>query len=116
VYETHHDQGESDDILATVQKSDVENFRASGSRHALTVTVGNVDLPAFISNGLVYIQAPLPNVFEAFGESLPEFVRDLEIGVSTTRGTPLSLDGNGRAVLIPPMAEQGVVRSRRFDR
>ena len=116
MFETQHDAGEDNDILATVAKSDVENFRASGSRRALTVTVGNVDLPAFLSNGLVYIQAPLPHVFEAFGESLPEFVRDLEVGVSTTRGTPLSLNGDGRAVLIPPVAEQGVVRSRRFDR
>jgi len=116
MFETQHDAGEDNDILATVQKSDVENFRASGPRCALTVTVGNVDLPAFLSGGVVYIQAPLPHVFEAFGEDLSEFVRDLEVGVSTTRGTPLSLDGNGRAILIPTVAKQGVVRSRRFDR
>jgi len=35
---------------------------ASVDRVALSVT-GDVDLPAFVSNGYVYIQAPLPPVF-----------------------------------------------------
>jgi hypothetical protein len=112
----YHDSGSSDDVFEAFTVPNAQDVRPSGPRRALKVTVGNVDLPAFLSNGLVYIQAPLPHIFEAFGESLPEFVRDLEVGVSTAGGTPLSLDGDGRAVLIPPLAEQGVVRSRRFDR
>jgi len=61
--------------------------RFSGSRRAVKVTIGDVDLPAFVSNGYVYIQAPLPLVFQAFGEDLSDFVRDLEVGISTT-GAP----------------------------
>lgn len=116
MYETHHDEGESDVIHTTVTFQNAKDVRQCGPRRALTVTIGNVDLPAFLSDGLVYIQAPLPLIFEAFVEDLPAFIIDLEIGVSTKGGTPLSLAGDGRAFLISPVAEPGVVRSCRFDR
>jgi hypothetical protein len=112
----YHDAGPSDDVLEAFTVPNAQDVRASGPRRVVKVTIGDVDLPAYLSDGCVYIQAPLPLVFEAFGEDLSEFVRDLEVGVSTARGTPLSLDGNGRAILIPPLASEGVVRSRRFDR
>jgi hypothetical protein len=89
---------------------DAPSFRNNEPRRAFVVTVGNVDLPAYVSDGAVYIQAPLPLVFEAFAESISDFVRDLEVRVSDTRGRALSLDGAGRALLAPRMAESGVVR------
>lgn len=69
-------------------------------RHILpyTVTIGDVDLPAFVSNGKLYVQATLTRIFEAFAEDLPAFVRDMEVRVSDSRGGALSLARDGRPV------------------
>lgn len=97
MYSTEHDEaGDGNVIHTTLKITDAQALRAYPHTANLTVTIGNVDLPAFVSSGCLYIQAPLPLVFEAFVESLPDFVRDLEIRVSTTGGTTLPLDSNGR--------------------
>ena len=75
-----------------------------------TVTIGNTDLPAIISDGKLYVQAPLGLVFEAFAEDFSAFVRDMEIRVSTPWGAPLSLDSDGRPVSRPRVAKSRVVR------
>lgn len=90
---------------------DAPPFRNNEPRGAFIVTVGNVDLPAYVSNGTVYLQAPLPLIFEAFAESLPDFVRDLEVRISDTRGRPFSLNRNGRPFPGQRLAVSGVVRS-----
>lgn len=64
---------------------------------ACTISIGNVDLPAFVSDGVVYIQAPLPDIFEAFAEDLSAFISDLEVRVSEAGSAALSLDRHGRA-------------------
>lgn len=111
-------QGEAEtwagDIVHTSQSEPyAPQIRYDRPRLHRTVTIGDVDLPAFLSNGIWYIQAPLPLVFEAFAESLPEFVRDLEVRVSDQRGRALPLAGNGRAVHRKRMAKPSVVRSGR---
>jgi len=79
--------GDGDTIHTSFALPHAQEVRFSGSRRTVKVTIGDVDLPAFVSNGYVYIQAPLPLVFQAFGEDLSDFVRDLEVGISTT-GAP----------------------------
>jgi len=91
----------------------VAALRFNRQSGALTVAIGNTDLPAFVSDGVLYIQAPLPHVFEAFAESVSDFVGDLEIRVSDQRGRALSLDRDGRPVSSATMAKSRVVRGRR---
>lgn len=85
-------------VLEEESREDAEEDRHD--RHILpyTVSIGDVDLPAFVSNGRLYIQATLTRVFEAFAEDLPAFVRDMEVRVSGAGGRPLSLTSTGRPV------------------
>ena len=91
---------------------DAKALRTNRPHCAYVVTIGNVDLPAFVSDGKLYIQAPLPHLFKAFAEDFSEFLSDLEVGVSTAGSGPLSLDRNGYPVSGPPVAKQRVVRGR----
>lgn len=111
----YHDSGPSDDVLEAFTVADAQDIRTSGPRPTLSVSIGNVDLPGFILEGVIYIQAPLTTIFQAFAEDLSAFVRDLEVGISDERGAPLSLDGNGRSVPIQRMAKSRVVRHRRIS-
>jgi len=76
MYGLTHDSGTVTQF--TRRSRHAQEVRFSGSRRTVKVTIGDVDLPAFVSNGYVYIQAPLL-VFQAFGEDLSDFVRDLEL-------------------------------------
>jgi hypothetical protein len=113
VYETHHDSWDDNVIHATVQVADASNIRDNRQDCALSVTIGNTNLPAFLSNGVLYVQAPLGLFFEAFAENVSDFVRDMEIRVSDSRGRALPLDGNGRPVHRKRVAKSGVVRRGR---
>lgn len=95
-------------VLTEESGEDAENYRDYGWVTACTITIGNVDLPAFVLDGLVYIQAPLPDIFEAFAEDISAFVRDLEARVSEAGGTALSLDSVGRAIFGASVAGKGV--------
>lgn len=94
-------------------RSHVATLRKDRQAGSLVVTLGNIDLPAFVSEGVLYIQAPLPLVFEAFAEDVSAFLRDVEVRVSTAGGSPLPLDSNGRPLSSTRMAQSRVVRSRR---
>lgn len=103
-------------LLKKESRAYVEAFRADSPDCTFTVVVGNTDLPSFISNGILYVQAPLPLIFEAFAEDLPAFVSDMEVRVSTKGGPAFSLDRDGRPIPSATVAEQGVVRNRSVER
>ncbi len=111
MFETQHDTWDGQTIHATVQIADAQDIRDNRQDCHLTVTVGNTDLPAFLSNGVLYVQAPLGLFFEAFAENVSDFIRDMEIRVSDSRGRALPLDGNGRPLHRKRVANSGVVRS-----
>lgn len=108
-----HYTWQGDIVHESESESHAPTLRSGGPSTPWQVTIGNVDLPAFFSNGLCYIQAPLPLVFEALAEDLPAFIRDMEIRVSNERGGTFSLDGNGRAVSGSWVAKPRVVRRGR---
>jgi hypothetical protein len=91
-------------------------MRSSGSFRPAKVTIGNVDLPAFVSEREVLVQAPLRLIFEAFGEDFSTFERDLEVGISEARRSALSPDGLRGSVSGENLAVKGVVRRRRQRR
>lgn len=78
-------------ILAEVARADAEADRQDGQGRALEVLIGNAHLPVIVSDGECYIQAPLSDVFEAFGEDISAFIGDLEIRISNTWGAALPL-------------------------
>lgn len=96
-------------VHASITAANAETFRSDRPRCPWTVTIGDVDLPAYISDGKLYIQAPLPHVFEAFAEDVSDFIRDMEIRVSNAGGATLSLDRDGRPVYGAAMAQSSVV-------
>ena len=98
-------------VHETESVEDAETLRDYGPLSHLAVTVGNVDLPARVVGGLVYVQAPLPLIFEAFAEDLSAWVRDMEVRVSAKGGAPLSLDCDGRLLFGSRVAKSRVVRS-----
>lgn len=116
MYEIWHDSGPGDEVFTTVQKSDVEAFRPGRPGGSFTVTIGNTDIPAYVSNGVLYLQAPLGLFFEAFAENLSDFLRDMEIRISDSRGTAFSLDSHGHPVSLAGLAEPRMVRNRRWRR
>ena len=75
----------------------------------IEVVIGDTHLPAFVSSGILYIQAPLPHIFKAFAEDLSYELRGMEIRISNEGGPALSLDGDGRPVHSKGMAFEGVV-------
>lgn len=97
-------------LLKEIAKADAQKNGDDRSLVTLTVTVGDVDLPAFVSDGILYVQAPLPDIFKAFAEDLSEFLSDLEVRVSDSRGTALSFDSDGRPILESFLAEPSLVR------
>lgn len=103
-------------VLAKIKASNAEALRSDRSRCPWTVTIGNVDLPAFISDGKLYIQAPLPQVFEALAENISDFICDMEVRVSSAGGTTLSLDSDGRPLSGAAMAESSLVRDSEVRR
>jgi hypothetical protein len=95
----------------TIAEPHVATLRNDRQTGALVVSIGDVDLPSFVSDGRLYIQAPLPLVFKAFAEDISDFISDMEIRVSDARGRTLSLDRYGRPVSGAGVAQSRVVRS-----
>lgn len=116
MFETHHDAGDGDTVHTTLAVEDAAEVRTSGPQQSFTVTIGDVDLPAIFSNGVLYLQAPLPLIFEAFAEDLPDFLRDMEARISDSRGRSFSLDCDGRPVLSAGLAISSLVPNRGFRR
>jgi hypothetical protein len=116
MYEIWHDSGPGDDVYVTEQVADAQTLREDRRGGSFTVTLGDTNLPAFLSNGVLYIQAPLGHIFQAFAEVLPAFLRDMEVRISDQRGTPFSLNSDGRPVSLQGLAEPRVVSNRRWRR
>lgn len=78
-------------ILAEVARADAAADSEGRPGRSLEVVIGNAHLPVVVSNGECYIQAPLADVFEAFGEDISAFIGDLEIRISNTWSAALPL-------------------------
>jgi hypothetical protein len=112
----HDDAGEGHIIHTTLSRADAAYLRDHSSWCVLKITIGDVDLPAYVSDGKLYIQAPLGHILEAFASDLSAIIRDLEIRVSGAGGSTFSLDSDGRPVHGETVAFASVVRSVRDKR
>ena len=111
--QSHAYTWQGDIVHETQSEPHVATLRYDRQKRSVVVAIGNVDLPAFISNGQLYIQAPLPLLFEAFAEDVSEFIRDMEVRVSSAGGGTLSLDRDGRPVYSTRLAQSRLVRRGR---
>lgn len=116
MFEVHHESGDGYEFHSTVQIENAEALREDRRGGSFTVTIGNTDIPAFVSNGVLYLQAPLGLFFEAFAEDLPAFLHDMEVRISDSRGTAFSLNCHGAPVSLAGLAEPRVVSNRRRRR
>lgn len=98
-------------ILASIPSAYAPQGRYRRLSRALTISIGDVDLPGFVSDGQLYIQAPLPCVFRAFAEDISDFISDLEIRVSAQGCRSLPPAHNGSAAHRARVAKSRVVRS-----
>ena len=112
----HDDAGDGNVIHTALSEPHAQTLRQDRRGGSFTVAIGDVDLPAFVSNGVLYLEAPIGLVFEAFAENLPDFLRDMEVRISDSRCTAFSLDSNGHPVSRAELAEPRVVPNRRWRR
>lgn len=112
----HDDAGDGHIVHTAISEPNAQTLRQDRRGGSFTVTIGDVDLPAFVSHGVLYLEAPLGRVFEAFAENISEFLRDMEVRISDSRGTAFSLDSNGHPVSIAGLAEPRVVRNSGWRR
>jgi hypothetical protein len=103
-------------VQQAVALANAEKDSPRKSRRALVITIGDVDLPAFVSNGVLYIQAPLPRIFHAFAEDISDFISDLEIRVSVARRASFPSARIRRTVSRPPVASTRLVQRSRVGR
>lgn len=100
-----------DELLAQVQIAHAQAHSQGRHPVALKVTLCDVDLPAFVSDGQLYVQAPLQRIFEAFAEDLSAFLGDMEVRISAETGRgALPLDRHWCPVSGAPVAIPCVVR------
>lgn len=93
------------DLLEEITVANVEDLRGMRRNCAVTVAIRHADVPAEISFGTIYVQAPLGHVLETLAAYLPEIVRDLETRIPSAWGASLSptdfwdsIHGEGLAV------------------
>lgn len=79
------------DIVQLAQQ--IADAAANSEDHTISVgvvSIYDVDLPVFISDGELYVQAPLQSVFDAVSAALVDVLRDLETRVSEARSAALA--------------------------
>lgn len=97
------------DLFEEITVANVEDLRQVRRNCALTITIRHPDIPAGISFGTFYLAATPNRVFEALEAYLPEFLRDLEIGVSEARSAALPLADFLGAIFGEGVVIEGVV-------
>lgn len=97
-------------VLEAFSDADAAYLRNDRPDGAITLTHGNVDVSAFISDGRLYVEVPLSGILETLEPSVSIQFGYLETGVSETWRTTLSPDGVRSAVLGTWMALTRVVR------
>jgi hypothetical protein len=95
----------SEDVLKAFALAVTEAMRDGAEGDAFIFTLCDVDLPAFVRNGTLYIQAPLPLVFDAFAAYISDGLSNLEARISEARSAALAPNRNGRTVHGAPVAE-----------
>lgn len=100
-------------VHQAVTVADAQANRANRPRRPFTISIGDIDLPAYVSGGVVYIQAPLPHILKAVGAHVSDILSGVEARVSVARSGALPSAGDGGPVHRPRVAKPRVVPDSR---
>jgi len=109
----HDEAGEGVVVHTAFSRADAAYVREHRDFCNLKLTIGDVDLPAYVSNGIVYVQAPFGYLCETFAAHISAIIRDLETRVSGEGSAALSLSRNGCSIHGATMVVARVVRGGR---
>jgi hypothetical protein len=90
--------GQSFYVLATVEVAPSENVESMRQKCNLEVHLGNAYLPAFLSDGILYVQAPLGHVVQAVAKEVSVRLWHLEVRATNEGSATFSLDSDGRPI------------------
>jgi hypothetical protein len=110
MHTTDEQSWDRDDLYEAIASEIDAAYIKAGPRGALTVTVRNFDVPACVSNGILYIQIPFLHLLEAVAASIPASLCNMETGISAEGGTALSLDRIGTPLPESELVVESVVR------
>jgi hypothetical protein len=113
---SHLDTRMRNNLFSPQSEPNVEGDRAYQRCGAFTITVRDVDLPAFVSHGTVYVQTPLQGFFDATPAQVSADIRRMETRVSEAGRAALAPDSAAHTVLSKRMVVSRVVRSGRRRR
>jgi hypothetical protein len=80
-----------DRVLEALADADAKNDGKDRVSPIGSVIICDIDLPLFILNGVVYLQAPLEDVVDAFTAQISDLLSNLEGRISEARSAALSL-------------------------
>lgn len=100
-----------DDLFEEIAHEIDEAYLDGRSVGIIKVAVRNFDLPATVSNGIIYVQIPFPFLLQTVAAGIPDGLRDLETRVSVTGGPALPPVGVRSPVPSKGMVIEGVVRN-----
>ncbi len=109
---SHLDKRMRYNLFPPQSESDAESDRAYQRCGAITITIRDLDLPAFVSHGTVYIQIPLQGIFDASPSQVSADIRRMETRVSEAGRATLAPDSPAHTVLSKRMVVSRLVRSR----
>ena len=99
------DTRQSPRILLQVSHAPAEAPEPVRSHANFRVTIGDTNVPAFISEGKLVVQAPLGQLWKAIAKAISAEFGNMEVGISVEGRAPLSLDSVGDPVSSSPMAK-----------
>lgn len=97
------------DLFEEIQVANVADLRAMRRNCTITIVIRHSDLSRPVSYGTFYLAGSLGRILEALEENIPEFVSDMETGVSEERSAALSSADFLRAIFGSGVVVEGVV-------
>jgi hypothetical protein len=110
MHNTEGPKGPGDILQQAQQIADAATNGTDNAYGPFTLTVCDVDLPAFIWDGDVYIQAPLQGFFDAVAACVSDSIGDLEARISEARRAALASDYFRLTLPVTRVVESVVVR------
>lgn len=85
-------------VLAQVEVAAAEANVPMRQRANLKVIIGDTYLPGYLSDGKLYVQAPLGLIWKALTTAVSQNITNMEVRISGARGAALPLDGAGSSL------------------
>lgn len=109
MHNAEESQGQRDIVHEAEQVANAAQDSPDFAEGPFTIAFRDVDLPAFIFHGVVYVQMPLEGFLDAVTASLYAVLRDMEIGISEAGRAALSSDDFRATLPRATVAGEGLV-------